>query len=131
VRLILDASAAIEVALNRSKGRPFAHLLEEADEVLAPGLLVPEVVNTVWKYHQFENLGLAACDRALDLALDLVDVFVPCKELYREAFLLARIARRPAYDMFYLALARREDAAFLTTDAVLRKEAERQGIRVL
>jgi predicted nucleic acid-binding protein len=31
--------------------------------------------------------------------------------------------------MFYLALARREDAIFLTTDAALKKEAERQGIR--
>jgi predicted nucleic acid-binding protein len=47
-----------------------------------------------------------------------------------EAFLLARTARRSAYDMFYLALARREDAVYLTTDAALRKEAERQGVRV-
>jgi predicted nucleic acid-binding protein len=131
MRLVLDASAAIEVVLGRSRARQFERALEEADEVLAPELLVPEVVNTVWKYHQFENLSLNACDRALELALGLVDVLVSCKDLYREAFLLARISRRPAYDMFYLALARREDAAFLTTDAALRKEAERQGIRVL
>lgn len=131
MRLVLDASAAIEVVLDRSKARQFAQTLEEADEVLAPELLVPEVVNTVWKYHQFEDLSLSTCDRALELALGLVDLLVSCKELYREAFLLARNARRPAYDMFYLALARREDAAFLTTDAALRKEAERQGIRVL
>ncbi len=58
MRLILDASAAIEVVLDRSKARRFAHVLEEADEVLAPELLVAEVVNTVWKYHQFENLSL-------------------------------------------------------------------------
>ncbi len=32
--------------------------------------------------------------------------------------------------MFYLALARREDAVFLTVDAALRKETERQGVRV-
>ena len=131
MRVVLDASAAIEVVLDRGKARPFAQALEEAEEVLAPELLVPEVVNTVWKYHQFENLSLSACEPALEHALGLVDVLVSCKELYREAFLLARTARRPAYDMFYLALARREDAAFLTTDAVLRKEAERQGIRVL
>ena len=131
MRLVLDASAAIEVALDRGQARQFAQVLEEADEVLAPELLVPEVVNTVWKYHQFENLNLRTCDRALEFALGLVDVLVPCQELYREAFLLARTARRPAYDMFYLALARREDAAFLTTDLALKKEAERQGIRVL
>jgi len=131
MRLVLDASAAIEVALDRGQARQLAQVLEEADEVLAPELLVPEVVNTVWKYHQFENLNLRTCDRALEFALGLVDVLVPCQELYREAFLLARTARRPAYDTFYLALARREDAAFLTTDSALKKEAERQGIRVL
>ena len=45
------------------------------------------MVNTVWKYHQFENLNLSTCDRALEFALGLVDVLVPCQELYREAFL--------------------------------------------
>jgi hypothetical protein len=33
--------------------------------------------------------------------------------------------------MFYLPLARREVAGFLTLDRELRREAERQGIRVL
>ena len=130
MRVVLDASAALEVALQRKQAPRFASILEEADVVLAPDLFVPEVVNTIWKYHLFEHLSLSVCDRALEAALGLVDAFVSSKEVSSEAFLLARTARRPAYDMFYLALARREDAAFLTTDAALRKEAERQGIRV-
>jgi len=130
VRLILDASAAIEVVLDRGKTAPFVRLLDAADQVLAPALLIPEVGNAVWKYYQFENISLSICDRALELAFGLVDVFVSCKDLYREAFLLSRTARRPAYDMFYLAVARREDAALLTTDTALGKEAERQEIRV-
>lgn len=131
MRLVLDASAAIEVAMSRGKAAKFAQVLEEADEVLAPDLFVPEVVNTLWKYHQFEDLSQSACERALSHALSLVDAFVPCSDLYREAFLLARTARRSAYDMFYLALARREDAALLTTDKALGKEAEGQGVIVL
>jgi predicted nucleic acid-binding protein len=131
VRLVLDASAAIEVVLGRDKASEFERLLEEADRVLAPDLFASEVVNTIWKYYQFENLNLNACDQALEFAFGLLDVLVPCKELYREAFLLARSTRQPAYNMFYLALARREDAGFLTKDRALRKEAERQGIRVL
>jgi predicted nucleic acid-binding protein len=56
---------------------------------------------------------------------------VPSQELYREAFALTRAQqRRAAYDMFYLALARREDAALLTLDSTLKKEARRAGIRV-
>jgi predicted nucleic acid-binding protein len=129
VKVVLDASAAIEVALQRRQAARLAGILAEADVVLAPELFVPEVVNTIWKYHQFERLSLSVCDRALETALGLVDALVSSKETYGEAFLLARTARRPAYDMFYLALARREDAAFLTTDRALRNEAERQGIR--
>jgi predicted nucleic acid-binding protein len=130
VRVVLDASAALEIALQRRHAAPFADILKAADVVLAPELFVPEVVNTIWKYHRFEGLSLSVCDRALEAALGLVDTLVSSKELYGEAFLLARAARLPAYDMFYLALARREDAAFLTLDAALRKEAERQGVRV-
>jgi predicted nucleic acid-binding protein len=129
VRLVLDASAAVAVALGSGKGAHFAGAIEEADVVLAPDLFVAEVVNAIWKYHHFEHLDVDTCDRTIQLALGLVDDFVPCRDLHKEAFLLARAARRPAYDMFYLALARREDAIFLTVDNSLMKEAGRQGIR--
>ena len=130
MKVVLDASAAIEVVLGRSQAERLAGVLEEADIVLAPDLFIPEVVNTIWKYHHFERLSLDACDSAIESALALVDNLVSSKETYGEAFLLARTARRPAYDMFYLALARREDAVFLTVDKTLRKEAEHQGVRV-
>jgi predicted nucleic acid-binding protein len=130
VRAVLDASAAIEIVVERAQAARLGRILEEADLVLAPDLFIPEVVNAMWKYHRFERWNLAVCDRTLEAALGLVDVLVPSRELYGEAFLLARTTRRPAYDMFYVALARREDATLLTTDAQLRKEAELQGIRV-
>jgi len=130
VRVVLDASAAIEIVVQRSQAARLRSIVEEADVVLAPDLFVPEVVNTMWKYHQAEQWSLSVCDRTLEAALSLVDLLVPSKELHGEAFLLARTTRRPAYDMFYVALARREDATLLTTDAPVRKEAERQGIRV-
>ena len=130
MRVVLDASAAIEIVVQRSQAARLRSIVEEADVVLAPDLFVPEVVNTMWKYHQAEQWSLSVCDRTLEAALSLVDLLVPSKELHGEAFLLARTTRRPAYDMFYVALARREDATLLTTDAQLRKEAERQGIRV-
>lgn len=130
MRLVLDASAAVLTVLSPGQARRFASALENADEVLAPELLVAEVTNTIWKYHQFERLSVDVCDRSLELALELVDRFVPGRELHREAFLLARTTRRSAYDMFYLALARREDALLLTGDAALRREAEHQGIRL-
>jgi len=88
----------------------------------APELLIPEVVNAIWKYHQFDSLDLSTCNQALELAIELADDLVPSKDLWREAFLLARKNRKAAYDMFYIALARREDAAILTMDKALRKK---------
>ena len=130
MKIVLDASAALEVALNRNRAAGLAARLDEADEVLAPDLFVPEVVNAIWKLHHFGNLSLTACDGALEVLLEFVNTLVSCKELYREAFLLSRTTRRPAYDMFYLALAKREDAVLMTLDRALRKEAVRQGIRL-
>jgi predicted nucleic acid-binding protein len=131
VRLVLDASAALEIVLERSRAGDFRRAIQEADAVMAPELLIPELVNAIWKYHQFDRLDLDTCNQALELAIELADDLVSCQDLWREAFLLARKARQPAYDMFYIALARREDAAILTMDKALRKEAERHGVRVI
>lgn len=131
MKVVLDTSAAIEVAAQRRHAPRFSAVLAEAGAVLAPDLLIPEVINTVWKYYQLENLSLPECDRVIGACLGLVDQFVPSIDISAEAFLLARTCRRAAYDMFFLALARREDAGLLTADALLRKEAERQGIRVV
>jgi predicted nucleic acid-binding protein len=131
VRVVLDANAAVEVALAGRAAGPLSAKLSEAAEVIAPELLIPEVVNAVWKYHQFAEFDLGKCERLLELAIGLVDRFVSHREIYREAFALSRIQKsRAAYDMFYLTLARREDAVLLTLDGTLKKEAKRAGIRV-
>jgi predicted nucleic acid-binding protein len=130
VRVVLDASAAVEIALNRKKGTHLAAILDQAEQTLAPDLLFPEVVNAIWKEHQIGGLSLSICDAALSVLPGLVDTLVSSRDIYRQAFLLSRTARRPAYDMFYLALARREDAALLTLDAALKREALREGIQL-
>jgi predicted nucleic acid-binding protein len=104
--------------------------IEDAEIVIAPDFLIPECVNAIWKEHQFGGLSLAICDEVFAVLPRLIDILVPSMELHREAFHLSRTSRRPAYDMFYLALAKREDAVLVTLDASLRKEAARQGIRV-
>jgi len=131
VKVVLDANCAIEIALNKKEGERLKALLDESDRVLAPDLLVPEFVNTLWKYHQFTQLSLSLCDEALKVLLELVETFVPSTEIYRDAFALSRAQKtRAAYDMFYLALALRENAVLLTLDATLKKEARRAGVRV-
>jgi predicted nucleic acid-binding protein len=131
VTVVLDASAAMEIADGRAAASGLKTVLEESEVVMAPDLFVAEVVNSVWKCHQFEEWPLDRCERVMKTALWLVEVLVPSKELYAQAFLLARTTRRAAYDMFYLALARREDATLLTRDVQLRREALRQGLQAV
>lgn len=131
MKVVLDANCAIAIALNKKDGERFKDVLHESGQVLAPDLLVPEFVNTLWKYHQFDQLSLELCDEALTRLLDLVETFVPSIEIYRDAFALSRAQKsRAAYDMLYLALALREDATLLTLDGTLKKEARRAGVRV-
>ena len=130
MKRVLDASAALEVALNRDGMPRLRLLLEEASEILAPELLLAEAVNGLWKEHRFGGLPLAICDEALELLPSLVHTWVPLEVLYREAFVLSRANGLPANDMFYLALALREDALLVTMDKTLKKEARRVGVRV-
>jgi len=131
VRVVLDANAAVEVALEGKAAGPLSATLSQSEEVIAPELLVPEVVNAVWKYHQFAEFDLGKCEKILELAVGLVDRLISHRETYREAFALSRAQKtHAAYDMFYLALALREDAVLLTLDGTLKKEAKRAGIRV-
>jgi len=131
VRVVLDANAAIEVALDGNAASVLSRALAKSEEVIAPELLVPEIVNAIWKYHQFAEFDLNKCEKALELAVGLVDRLVSHREIYRDAFALSRAQKtRAAYDMFYLALALREDAVLLTLDGTLKKEARRAGVRV-
>jgi predicted nucleic acid-binding protein len=131
VKVILDASAALEIVAERARSKLFLDEIDRCDAVIAPDLCVAEVVNAVWKHHHFEGLSVTAASQQIDLAVELVDELVASIELFHEAFLLARTARRPAYDMFYLALARRRDAILLTSDSSLKREAARLGIQVI
>ena len=130
MRVVLDASVAIEIALGHKQAAKFAAVLAKAGEVLAPDLITAEATNAIWKYHHVQGLNFSTCERALRTAVHLPDRLVSSLSLYAEAFLLARTTRKPAYDMFYVALARREDAVLLTLDSRLKKEAEKLSIRV-
>jgi predicted nucleic acid-binding protein len=130
MKAVLDASCALAIALHKDETGPIHHTIEDADQVLAPDLLVPEFVNGLWKSYQFNEMNSEVCDRALDFLIQIVDLFVPSVQLYREAFALSRAHKsKAAYDMFYLALAQREDAVLVTRDRTLLAEAKRLGVR--
>jgi predicted nucleic acid-binding protein len=126
LRLVIDASVAVEYLLRTPLGRRVAPRIEEA-ELLAPELLDAEVLAVLRRVHLAGRLAEA---RAREAILDLGDW--PVRRLgHRPLLPLAWSFRRnlSAYDALYAAAARLHDAHLLTADGPLSR-APRLGVVV-
>ena len=126
--VVLDVSAAVEILMHGADSARLERTVTEADWIYVPALYTSELVNVVWKYHRFSGLPLARCEKAIAQGLELPDVVCDDRDLQREAFAMACSCRRPAYDMFYLVLARRHAARLLTLDRSLRTLAAKHDV---
>lgn len=129
--IILDASAAVEIVLQRQKSGELNRFIEDADWIAAPGLFVAEIANVFWKYYSFGNMSIEQCERALELSLAIPDEYCEDKTLVREAFSLGCNSGKPIYDMLYLVLARRNNGYLMTLDKELKKVAKNNLVRVI
>src|SRR5258708_25017357 len=125
--VVLDASAAIRIVVASEQSSQYAGILAGADEILAPDLIIAEVTNALWKYCRAGLLTPMEVKEKLRDCLDLVDSFSELGPLALEALDLSLLLRSPAYDMFYLVLARRNGALLLTADDALRVHARNAG----
>lgn len=127
---VLDASAAIAVAMNLPESTRFQTNIDTSDMVIAPDLFVAEVSNAIWKYVKAGVLDPEQGDRVLERAVGLVDTFEPGLTLYREAFALSVDHLHPVYDALYLILARRHNGVLATLDRRMADLASKLHIRI-
>ena len=127
---VLDASAAVEVVLQRGMAERMSTCLGEADWVIAPTLFIPEVTNVFWKYQRLTDLSVRACAQALDRAMALPDDFIDEQDFFREAFKLACTVDHSVYDIMYLITARRHNAVLLTLDKKLVRLAKDCSVEI-
>ena len=116
MRLVVDASVAVEVLLQSALGRSVMPMIEQGD-LLAPELLDAEVLAVLRRAVMRERLDEQRAVEALD------DLALWPIERVRHAPLL-RVAwsyrhNATGYDAFYLAAARVHEATLLTADARL------------
>lgn len=126
MRLVIDSSAALRASMSTAaRGELAGH------ELLGPPLLWSEVHSAVheavWRRELDDGAGVAALAafRSLEVARR-----APAR-LHEEAYRLAsELGWAKTYDAEFLALARLERAVVLTTDARLRRGADRTGLVV-
>lgn len=126
--IVIDASAALEIALNRTLGEAYKQNIVRSDLVLVPDIYPSEITNALWKYVAFAKQDIGECEKALDLCMSLVDDIVSTRDLSREVLYEATRFNHPAYDMFYLVVARRNGASILSRDKKMAKIAKEFGV---
>jgi predicted nucleic acid-binding protein len=131
MRIVLDTSAAIVIVLEKPGWEALDKAVQEAEWVEAPDLLVAEAANVFWKHYKFGGLSKEKCEKAMERAVGLADELIPGSSLYREAFSMACLAQKPAYDMFFLVLARRNNATLVSADKELLAFAAKHDVNVL
>lgn len=120
--IVLDASAVVDLLLQRGTHVDVTGLLEAHDAISAE-LLVPEVLQTL---RRFEHRGELTESRAADAVDDLIDLPVelyPISPMARAVWDLR--AGITAYDASYVALAERTGGVLVTADRRLAETAER------
>ena len=119
--IVLDCSAAIEIAKGSDRGRALQKLLVAEEEAIAPYLFTVEVANTTWKHVHVGVLETAQAKLLMEDALSLPDRFFPTEDLLAEAFAESVALGHSTYDMAYLVLARRHAATLFTCDKKLQE----------
>ncbi|RKX84528.1 MAG: hypothetical protein DRP70_13110 [Spirochaetes bacterium] len=128
---VLDASAGIEVVLNRSRAVEIVKVLEVSNKVFSPELYKAEVTNALWKYLKAGQINKDKAISALVLAMSLVDVYADPAEYSSEVLLESLRLNHSSYDMFYLVLTRRSGSTLLSLDKKLNAAAAREGLDIL
>lgn len=126
---VLDASAAFEVAFNLPNASLYKEYISHADKIIAPHFFINEVTNVLAKYVKGRYLDEQNAQVTLALILQFVDEYIDSAENAVESLHEAIHLKHPAYDMYYLTLARRNAATLLTRDSELQKIAKKQGVK--
>lgn len=129
--IVLDANAAVAMALGTAYGEAMRDLRLDEERIVAPTLLAAEVTHALTKYMRGGYLTseeALACGRD---AIALVDDFREGETLWAEAMTESVRLDHSSYDLFYLVLARREGATLFTVDRKLQDLCAQNGVNCI
>ena len=128
--IVLDASAAFEIAMFRPNRKKYLEIISKEDKVLAPEFFIAESTNVTWKYQKEGYLDEQNAKLTLSLVLQMVTNYVDTTDYAIEALHEANRLNHSAYDMLYFVLARDNVATLLTSDEKLATLCRENGVDV-
>ncbi len=128
--VVLDASGAVEIALEKEKSKYFLEILKNTDLIISPDTFVSEVTNVFWKYKKFQQFTDEICMKGIEFCVNLIDDFIPSKDLWRESYFEGVKNSSSTYDMFYLVTAKRNFGKIVSMDKKLNEIAGKEGLRI-
>lgn len=124
--VVVDASVAIKWVIPE-EGAEAALRARAHFAISAPELIIPEMVNILWKKHQRRELSAVEASIAAGLLANAGITLMPMADLMTPAMDLAMQLGHPAYDCMYIAAAAKLRCRFLTADSSLvRKLRQRR-----
>lgn len=127
---VVDASVAVKWVIPEVLSDKADRVRDDDDDVLAPDLLLVEVANALWKKTVGKEISAGEADGAFGLLRESGIDLRPTAPLLARAVDMARRLDHPVYDCVYLALAEREQAAFVTADQRLLRRVSTRKLRV-
>jgi predicted nucleic acid-binding protein len=122
VTLVVDASVAVRWLFNLPDSDRANNLFQpDSVRLVAPSLILAEIANAAWRLVTYSGADPLFAEKAVNQAERLFEELTPCADLHRQALAIALDLGHPAYDCFYLALARQYDTRVITADMRLAR----------
>ncbi len=119
MRLVLDTSAAANIVMQTALAPALMTISEQADRVIAPGLMHSELGNALWKAVRFSGLDISQAMSHYEDAITLVDEFILDETLMRQAMRNAVLHAHPVRGMVFVAAAQQHGCSLLSVDKKL------------
>lgn len=114
--LVVDASVAAGWFLNLPNAKAAVALLESAERLIAPDLVINELTNTAWKAATLGNVPVDTVTDFVQKSARYFHELVPASQLKDRALEMAFALKHSTYDCFYLALAEQRGCRLATAD---------------
>lgn len=114
--IVVDANVAIKWVIEQAHFELARAIVERGTELLVPAMFVAEVTNALWRYAASKHITTEQARRGLTSVLQQISSIERDAPLAEDALAMGLELSYSPYDCFYLVLAMRHNAPFVTAD---------------